>query len=360
MVDEVAAPEQVTAGEEAAFAQRQGVGELVLTIHALGPQRLRTMRSIPTQHLIHVGFPKAGSTSLQAWFRERPQIAFVPDALGGYVGAQALMRDVASGEVPPAWCVTSSEGLVFPRARDDHTDVPADGPIAARRRRMCEILATLFAGATILIVTRGFRGVLASLYSADVQMGGTRTLDEFLSRNDPSGAGGIKLDEYFDYDAAIGLYEHHFGSENVIALPYEIMRDNPAGFIASLEDRLDLSRSCETPRWLNSRLTGAELAWYPRFSRAAARTTACIGVGGDDAFAFYRARIGRPGLRRAATLLARLSRSDLPDPYSEIPDDVLERFRGRADTLAGRAHYAPYHAEYLIELPASPGARGSA
>jgi hypothetical protein len=241
---------------------------------------------------------------------------------------------------------------VFPRAREGVADLPGDEPIAARRARVCQLLASLYAGASVLIVTRGFQGALASLYSHALRVGDTRDYDAYVSRHDPSAAGGIKLEEYFDYDATIRLYESHFGSDNVIVLPFELMREDPAAFIAALEERMALPRSGDTFPWLNSSLSAAELAWYPRFSRAAwtgVHVANRLGLGGDGIHAAYRAHIGGPGLRRAATLLARLVGTQPPEARRAAFEDLLPRFRGRAETLAGRSVYVPFLAEYLID-----------
>jgi hypothetical protein len=47
------------------------------------------------RHLVHVGYPKAGSTTLQAWFESRPEVVFADDAIGGVTSAAAIARQVA-------------------------------------------------------------------------------------------------------------------------------------------------------------------------------------------------------------------------------------------------------------------------
>jgi len=31
------------------------------------------------KHLIHIGYPKAGRTFLQAWFQQHPELCYVPE-----------------------------------------------------------------------------------------------------------------------------------------------------------------------------------------------------------------------------------------------------------------------------------------
>jgi hypothetical protein len=296
-----------------------------------------------TRHLIHVGFPKCGSTSLQAWFAERPDLAYAPHSLGGYAGTSALTR-AAAAEPPPVWCVTSDEGFLAPRGRTDTEDQPTDPPVALRVERVCDQLAALFHGATILIVTRGFQGVMASLYSEYVRFGGTRRLDQFHSTDAPRAVVGSMPIDYFDYSSVIKLYESRFGEKNVIVLPYELMRDSPESFISTLEGRLGLPPSSTPLPRLNPHLSAAELVWYPRFSLVSEKASALLGSHRNSAFAAYRARIGSPKLRRTAALLASFSH-----PSAPLSSEVLDQFRGRADVLADRADYASYRADYLIE-----------
>jgi hypothetical protein len=60
------------------------------------------------RHLIHVGYSKAGSTFLQAWFERHPELRFAPGGLGGFNDVDELSR-------PPGreykYYVTSFEGL---------------------------------------------------------------------------------------------------------------------------------------------------------------------------------------------------------------------------------------------------------
>ena len=42
------------------------------------------------RQLIHIGFAKAGSTSLEAWFAAHPQCEFVADRIGGYRHASEI------------------------------------------------------------------------------------------------------------------------------------------------------------------------------------------------------------------------------------------------------------------------------
>jgi hypothetical protein len=299
------------------------------------------------RHLIHVGFPKCGSTALQEWFAANPAMTFAWNGLAGHSGVAELSRCGARPEDPRPWHVTSFELLVAPRVNESGPDISAGGPMADRRRRVCELLRELFGEATILIVTRGFRTLHASVYSQYVRAGGTLSLRELMSGASASTSSAPPVEEYFDYDEAIALYESVFRPEHVIVMPYELLREDPSGFIATLEERLGLECSGTVPPWVNQSLTGAELVWYPRFARAMAGVSPRLGPLGRRLPDRYRARVRGGRLRRPASVLARLTREDGFDPSKAVPAEALERCRGRAALLVDRPEYASYRAEYL-------------
>ena len=45
-----------------------------------------------TEHLIHIGYPKAGSTLLRQWFEAHPQILYASGGLAGFDSVIDLMR----------------------------------------------------------------------------------------------------------------------------------------------------------------------------------------------------------------------------------------------------------------------------
>lgn len=291
------------------------------------------------RHLIHVGFPKAASTSLQAWFAAHPELIFDRNGLAGYHVAAELARDVIR-ERRASWFVTSCEDLVSP-SLPGHTFADGRRPTAEYRRRTCEILHGLFSHATILIVTRSHDTVVRSAYSEYLRHGGRLSLAR-LREFDVRAA---QVEDDWDYDVAVGLYESAFGAENVIVLPYELLADDPAGFTRILEERLGISHvEIEIPR-LNTSLTSAEIRWYPRLSTAAAFARGRLGAPGRRLSDAYLSRIGSPRLRRAVSLFARV----IPerDVEFEVPPELLAGYRRRAVALARRAEYASYRATYL-------------
>jgi hypothetical protein len=301
------------------------------------------------RHLVHVGYPKAGSTTLQAWFESRPELGFADDAIGGVTSANAIANQARSDAVSdnaPRWVVTSSEWLMVPA---EGPGIPPTESIAARRRGVCARLRTMFGDATILIVTRGFRSAIASSYSEVLRWGLGLSVKQFVSLYQESPAfDGWRMADVFDYDTPLRLYADAFGAENLMVLPFELLRDDPKAFLARLEQRLDLEPRSEEAPWRRPSLSGAELYWYPRFARGVERATNRFGRPGRALRNRYYGRVVQSGrLERSVDVLSRALRTPTVNPADEIPLQVVESCRGRASSLATNPDYAPYAAEYL-------------
>jgi hypothetical protein len=300
------------------------------------------------RHLVHVGYPKAGSTTLQSWFESHPEVVFADDAIAGATSAEGIAAQVAVTNNRPRWVVTSAERLIAPAIESNGPIAPTE-PIAARRERVCARLRDMFGDATILIVTRGFRSIAASSYSQTLRWGPALSVDEFVSLYQESPEfEGCRGADALNYDAAVRLYADTFGAENVVVLPYELLRDDPGGFLARLEQRLGLEPRSQQAPWRNRSLSGAEMYWYLRFSRGVERATARLGRPGTRLRRAYYQRGVRAGrLRRPAEVLSRVFRTPSVNPADHIPDEVVETCRGLASSFATNPDYAPYAAEYL-------------
>lgn len=293
------------------------------------------------RHLIHVGFPKCASTSLQGWFDAHPSITFAYDRLAGYDSAVAFARQIALAQSTEEVIVTSSEYLVVPTS-----DFRASVDVAEQRRRVCMRLRAMFPDALVLIVTRGYHGVLASSYAQYVRKGGTLGRSQLFGPNEEEDS-GLGVEDYFDYDATVSLYERVFGPEQVLVMPYELLRDDAREFTGKLEDRLGIRRSGRCPARRNVAVSPAELTWYPRVSRLVNRASAPLGQRQHRVIGRYLGALDRLAIRRVAQALARATPSFMNQPQPELPSEVLDRCYARACRLVARPAYAPYRAEYV-------------
>lgn len=296
-----------------------------------------------TRHLLHIGYPKAGSTYLQRWFDAHPQLAYREGGIAGFRDVYAIARDGAAGGDEPLYRVTSTEGLSVPTldagqiAVDYHQRRGTD--IAAAQLKVCRTLAELFPRAVVLIVTRGFRSMVLSTYSQFVRSGGFVDLPDLVAL-----ARGPELERVgpWDYDRLIAAYVGAFGAENVVVMPYEMLRDDAAAFTRLLSEKLGIQPFDGRIARVNESLSAAEMYWYPRVARLVLATRV------QRLYRLYVRASFTNRLRRPIRLLEKLRpRRAVTDAM--IPDDVIEQFRGRAETLRANPLYARYQREYLLQ-----------
>ncbi|HEX6158733.1 MAG TPA: hypothetical protein VF111_01120, partial [Thermoanaerobaculia bacterium] len=141
-----------------------------------------------TRHLLHVGYPKTGSTFLQRWFEAHPQLAYAEGGIAGFRDVYSIARDNAVPHDPPLYRVTSAEVLTAPIPDAGKPVIKYervfDVPVATAQLQVCSTLAGLFANATVLIVTRGFRAMILSTLSQYARTGGDADLLQMVRTAD--------------------------------------------------------------------------------------------------------------------------------------------------------------------------------
>jgi hypothetical protein len=300
-----------------------------------------------TGHLIHIGFAKAASKFLQNWFAQHPQLAYAHGGVAGFRTVYAIAREEASGRTRPLYCVTSYEGLATPHTSAEQIEVDYDAmqrnSMQDAQIRVCDLLASLFPNAHILIVTRGFRSMMLSSYSQYVRSGGLKSLADLCASTDLAGDGRSPL----NYDFIIGLYRRAFGVAKVIVLPYELLRDDPAAFLGEITRRLGLSAVGVPPGRPNPSLTPTELAWYPRLGRRL-RALPLGERGRRAARQFYVHAAFTNRLRRPIVLLQWL-RPVPPVDDAPLTPELMQNVRGLASSLRDEPLYRPYSRDYFFD-----------
>jgi hypothetical protein len=292
-------------------------------------------------HLVHIGYAKTASNFLRAWFAAHPEIGFVHGGIAGFANVHQLSRLPRPDRPEPRWRVTSSEVLATPHPEVGDTvgyDRERRAALPAEQAEICGRLAGLFPGATVLIVTRGFRSMILSSYSQYVRTGGTSDLEALIA--------DAQDGEAWNYGRLVGLYRAAFGADKVIVLPWELLRDDPSAFAREIEARLGLGPGPLPGHRYNPSLSATELRWYPRLTRA------LLGLPIGEkvrrkVFRAYAEAAFRNRFRRPIALLQRL-RPAPPVTAALIPDSLVERFSGQAEALREEPAYARYAADYLF------------
>lgn len=303
------------------------------------------------QHLIHIGYPKAGSTFLQRWFALHPAFHFNPGGLGGYHTVYEIARP---SDATYKYYVTSSESLSAPSKSAGRVNLTHGGaePYTDIRdletqAKVCEILKTLFPNSRILITTRGFKSKILSGYSQYVKTGGREHLNVMCQRimNHLE-----KADfNYYDVNSLLRLYSEAFGEENLVVLPYELLRDDQEKFIAVLEERLGVEHAEVKIGRVNPSLSPEEMYWYPLISRAVSAVASKFGTRAfRKIYTWYIHQIRAKKLRAPVKVVARVW-PDKRITKDDFPDELLLHLVGKATLLKKDPLYAPYSKEYLWE-----------
>ena len=290
-----------------------------------------------TRHLLHVGYPKAGSTFLQRWFDAHPQLAHTYGAIAGFRDMHAIAREGCTRR-ELLYRVTSNEEFCAPRPDAGRMEIDYEHPreltMALSQERVCSMLSEIFPNATILIITRGFRSMILSTLSQYARSGGEEDLAAMM------GKAQKQADPWY-YDDLIALYQRAFGEENVIVMPYELLRDDADAFTRTLSLRLGIDPHPPLRERINESLSPIEMVWYPRLTRLMRR------IPSRRLFDRYIRAALRNELRGPIAWLDRL-KPGTPFTAESIPEEAVSGFRGRAESLRGNPLYAPYAAEYLL------------
>ena len=187
-----------------------------------------------TSALIHVGYPKTGSTWLQgkvfpaiegATFLKkshplvRPLMANLLEAADREFKGATFSSFVAemTGGRPDCRLIVSDERLIENAERHGRSAF-----------RTAVRLRDLFPDARILIVVRHQVGMIRSSYFQYVHEGGYLSFQRFLAGED-----GFDP-ESLEYHRFVGAYQAHFGWDNVLVLPFELLQTDRQAFLTQI------------------------------------------------------------------------------------------------------------------------------
>ena len=184
-----------------------------------------------SKFLIHVGYPKSGSCFLGEWFRLHP--AFVSNGfkLAGLESTSDLCKlAVSMGDEVKYFVI---KDMIFSCPIVNEVVGVAD--INEYQEKVCKILFDLFPNSKILIVTRGFQSAITSTYFQYVKEGGVYSLNELTEK--------YKNSNWipYNYSFLINLYNQYFGKENVIVVPFELLKESPKKFLNYIENKLEVT-----------------------------------------------------------------------------------------------------------------------
>lgn len=296
--------------------------------------------------LIYIGMPKTGSTLLQNWFEQHPQLAYARLGIGGFANTQQLIAYATQSDQKAKYFVTSDESFsiawVEPttvRLEENERVVEHSKLLKDGQARVCQLLHQLYPSARVLYVTRSFPSYMLSGYSEYLKHGGTLTLDAALDAFSAERA-------VMDLDYVIQLYQEEFGAQNVLILPYELLRDDAPRFFGCIQEWLDLEPYEMQWERVNPSLLPEELYWYPRISNMVASLARKLPArAGKRLFQNYVTRYAEANrLRPLIRFLNQRSPHQLT--REDIPSRYFCEFRDKTNALRDNPLYVPYAAEY--------------
>jgi len=190
--------------------------------------------------LIHIGYHKTGTTFLQRRFfnDEKSGLALaagpprtrVPVLNRNFIDVNPFEFDpvAARRDLEPAIQNTQNRRLIPVVSHERFSGSPFGG--GHDSKQIADRLGTVFPEARVMVVIREQVSMLLSVYKLYVRQGGAMNLRQFVdSRSGRMRVPGFRFD-FLEYHRLIGYYAWLFGKENVLVLPYEMLKDKPTEF----------------------------------------------------------------------------------------------------------------------------------
>ncbi|NES23672.1 MAG: sulfotransferase [Symploca sp. SIO3E6] len=185
------------------------------------------------QLIIHIGFPKAASSWLQ-------QVIFNDEKLGffspwGLESAEAIEQFVIPDSFhfsaestfkvfEPGLQEAASRGMVPIISHECLVGNQMAGTYYGKEA--ADRIHNVFPEARILILLREQKSMVLSSYRQYIKSGGMKTIEDFMgaTQRRPGFAPPCQL-TYLEYDLLIAYYQKLFGVDNVLVLPFELLKE---------------------------------------------------------------------------------------------------------------------------------------
>ena len=207
--------------------------------------------------VVHIGYPKTGSTWLQQQVFPRLSLP--------YGNADPRLRAAMTRLILDDAFDPADVRLKPPVLFSDEAicgDMFAD---VSHGFRSAERLHAVAPNARVLVLVRRQPDMVRSLYAQYVNMGGIGSLDDFLAGR---AAGCLFTHQHLEYDRLVTHYAELFGRERVLVAPYERLRADPLDFVRRLCGELELDVPDVRVTWPNRSLSPAGQAALRGWNRA--------------------------------------------------------------------------------------------
>lgn len=293
--------------------------------------------------LLYIGYPKTGSTYLQKWFTQHPCVYYNGKNIGGFGNSWDIEQYALAEETEHECYVVKCSAIGFRGNVNEAGENSVPQSISRYQQKLAVTLYKIFPGAKILLITRGFSGMLVSAWNEYIVSGGVLSFEDFYEKYSTG------LVAAYNYDHIISLFRNTFGEQNVIVLPFELLRDEPVKYISYLEQKLELSRSFTPPtqkinaspdtKYLRTTLMLSD--WLNRLLKP------FPGSIQDIAYGYYVRLLNKKKNHWLVNILSSFVKDVQP---INITDEKLNPFRGNAEILKAEKLYKPYIKDYLLDI----------
>jgi hypothetical protein len=191
--------------------------------------------------LIHIGYPKTASTWLQNCIFNGQDSPFF------YLPAdEGIQQFVLANEFSFCAEIARKSFRLYLEKAANQSRIPVlsneilTGDQIKERywgKIVADRIFSTFAKAKILVIIREQKSMILSSYREHVMQGGTEKLDRFIGTgHEKSGFGTICRLDFLEYDLLISYYQKLFGSENLLVLPFELLKNNRQAFLQQILD----------------------------------------------------------------------------------------------------------------------------
>jgi len=297
-------------------------------------------------YLIHVGYPKSGSCFLGEWFHRHPSFIFKDFKIAGLDSTEDLCQHAISNGSGKKYFVVRDMRFSCPIIEE----VNGFNNIEEYQKNICSTLNSLFPNSKVLIVTRGFESAIKSNHVQYIKEGGVYTLRTLIENN---------LDSKwitYNYSYLINLYRNSFGPENVIVIPYELLKDSKKDFLKQIEDNLEIPSIKDEIGVINESLPLKTVSALRKINIIINNISKHTGRPGKFLLKTYLKSLdSKKTARNNKFILSRIfsffynKQEDNEIPYDLIPQDLLDKFVEFGSILKEYKVYEKYLDKYFIK-----------
>jgi hypothetical protein len=274
------------------------------------------------------------------WFDKHPSFGFSDFQIGGLTDTNSLIQQ---SKLPdhqqPEIAVVRDMRFTIPRIEDiDLNDI---SKIKLDQKRVCDTLFSFFPTSKVLIITRGYKALISANYSQYIKEGGTYSVDDIQKFT-------FLLKELFDYSFLIETYCEKFGKENVIILPFELLKENSSSFFQNIENSLQIPNFEYIAPVLNPSINLSEANVLRQKSLIVEHLANRMGSLGKRIKAHYIEKRRRKAFEWDSSEISATARIEAK-PLVDIDDSILAHFVSNSSTLINYPTFQPFLSKYGIK-----------